>query len=246
MNFRFKYLFPFLALAFTWFVVSNFSSVNPIFLPRLQSVFLSFIHLFNVDFLLNQLLPSVNRIMLAFLLSSVISIPVGVLCGISKKVSDFIEPLFSFIRYLPVAAMIPLTILWFGIDNSQKIAVITIGVVFQLTLLVAIAVKSVPKELIETGRIMRLSKLQSVVKIILPCAAPSVWDSLRISAGWAWSYLVLSELVAGSRGVGYFVVQSQRYLQVENVFAGIVYIGLLGLLTDLVFRFLERRLFKWK
>jgi NitT/TauT family transport system permease protein len=243
---NYKQAIPFIVIIAFWYLVSSLKLVDPIFLPSFKKVIQSFITLFNADFILNQLLPSFKRVMGAFLISTAIALPTGILCGISKRISGFIEPLFSFIRYLPVAAMVPLTILWFGIDDSQKIAVITIGIVFQLTLLVALAIKAVPKELIETGIIMKLSKLQLVFKIILPYSMPAIWDSLRISAGWAWSYLVLSELVAGSRGIGYFIVQSQRYLQIENVFAGIIYIGVLGLLTDLFFRLIEMRFFKWK
>lgn len=244
--YKLKYLIPLVLVATLWIILSYLKIFDPIFLPPFKGVFSSFINLFNSDFLLNQLLPSFKRVMGAFLISTAIALPVGVLCGISKRISDFINPLFSFIRYLPVAAMVPLTILWFGIDDSQKIAVITIGIVFQLTLMIALSIEAVPVELIETGTIMKLSRRQQIFKIILPYSMPSIWDSLRIAAGWAWSYLVLSELVAGSHGVGYFIVQSQRYLQIENVFAGILYIGVLGLLTDVFFRLIQMRFFRWK
>jgi NitT/TauT family transport system permease protein len=112
-------------------------------------------------------------------------------------------------------------------------------------LLFAFDAASVPKELIEGGRTFGLTRFQIVRRIVLPWALPSMWDDMRVSAGWAWSYLVLAELVAGNRGVGYFVVQSQRYLQTENVFAGILFIGILGLATDLLFRFTASRLFRW-
>lgn len=160
-------------------------------------------------------------------------------------VARLLEPIFGFTRYLPVAALVPLCILWFGIDDQQKIAVITLGVVFQLVLLFAFDTASVPKELIEGGRTFGLTRFQIVRRIVLPWSLPSMWDDMRISAGWAWSYLVLAELVAGNRGVGYFVIQSQRYLDTDRVFAGILFIGILGLLTDLLFRFTGSRLFRW-
>lgn len=157
-----------------------------------------------------------------------------------------IHPLFGFTRYLPVASIVPLCILWFGVGDVQKIAVITIGVVFQLVLLLSYDSSSVPKELIESGATFGLKRHQILRRIVVPYAMPAIWDHLRISAGWAWSYLVLAELVAGNKGVGYFIVQSQRYLETEKVFAGIIFIGILGVLTDLLFRLSAKRLFRWQ
>ena len=127
----------------------------------------------------------------------------------------------------------------------MKKVFITLGVVFQLALLFAADTTSVPKELIEGGRTFGLSRWQIIWRIVLPWSLPAIWDDMRISAGWAWSYLVLAELVAGSRGVGYFIVQSQRYLETNNVFAGILFIGILGVITDLLFRVTAAKLFKW-
>jgi NitT/TauT family transport system permease protein len=141
--------------------------------------------------------------------------------------------------------LVPLCILWFGIGDAQKIAVITLGVAFQLVLLFAADSASVPKELIEAGRTFGLSRWQVIRRIVLPWSMPAIWDDMRISAGWAWSYLVLAELVAGNRGVGYFIIQSQRYLETDRVFAGIILVGILGALTDLLFRISASRLFRW-
>jgi NitT/TauT family transport system permease protein len=169
-----------------------------------------------------------------------------VLCGRVSSVARLLEPLFGFSRYLPVAALVPLCILWFGIADEQKIAVIILGVVFQLTLLFGFSTHSVPKELVEGGRTFGLSAFQIIRRIVLPWSLPSLWDNMRVSAGWAWSYLVLAELVAGNKGVGYFVVQSQRYLQTDRVFAGILFIGILGVITDMAFRVAAMRLFRWR
>jgi len=146
---------------------------------------------------------------------------------------------------LPVAALVPLCILWFGIGDAQKIAVITIGVVFQLILVISADSAAVPQELIEAGRTFGLSRSQVLWRIVVPWSMPAIWDDLRIAAGWAWSYLVLAELVAGDRGIGYFIIQSQRYLETDRVFAGILFVGILGVLTDLLFRVSGARLFRW-
>jgi NitT/TauT family transport system permease protein len=236
---------PFVGILLAWFFLTRTGIVDPIFLPGPGTTLRSFVSLLSANFFLQHLLPSLTRVGLAFLFSVLIALPLGVLSGQSAFVARLVQPLCGFTRYLPVAALVPLTILWFGIDDGQKIAVIMIGVVFQLTLLLAADTSSVPQELIEAGRTFGLSRTQVIWRIVLPSSLPAIWDDLRISAGWAWSYLILAELVAGNRGIGYFIIQSQRYLDTDRVFAGILMIGLLGVLTDLTFRLLGSRMFRW-
>ena len=228
-----------------WFLLTRGSIVNPIFLPKPESTARSFLSLLSARFLTEHVGPSLFRVGLAFVGSAAIAFPLGVASGQFQPAARFILPLCGFTRYLPVAAFVPLCILWFGIDHEQKIAVIMIGVVFQLTLLFAADTASVPTELVETGRTFGLSRFQIVQRIVLPWSLPAIWDDLRISAGWAWSYLVLAELVAGNRGVGYFIVQSQRYLETDRVFAAILFVGVVGALTDYAFRFGREKLFRW-
>jgi len=234
-----------LAVILLWWLLSQVGAIDPVFLPSPGNVARAFIGLFNGAFLWGHLVPSFFRVTAAFLLSVLIAFFVAVLCSQLAWVARLVEPVFGFTRYLPVAALVPLCILWFGIEDEQKIAVIAIGVVFQLTLLFVFDFLKVPQELVEAGRTFGLSRFQVVYRVVLPAAMPAVWDDMRISAGWAWSYLVLAELVAGNRGLGYFVVQSQRYLDIDNVFAGILFIGLLGAMTDGIFRITALRLFRW-
>jgi NitT/TauT family transport system permease protein len=236
---------PFALIVLAWYVLTRTGVVDPVFLPGPGATLKSFVSLLSVDFFWQQLAPSLTRVGLAFLLSVLIALPVGVVSGQNQLVARLVQPLCGFTRYLPVAALVPLTILWFGIDNGQKIAVIMIGVVFQLTLLLASDTASVPQELIEAGRTFGLTRGQIIWRVVLPSSLPAIWDDLRISAGWAWSYLVLAELVAGNRGIGYFIIQSQRYLDTDRVFAGILFIGILGVLTDLAFRLTASRIFRW-
>jgi NitT/TauT family transport system permease protein len=239
-------LVPFAAVVAIWHVLTQAGLVDPVFLPSPTSVFLSFVQLGSSDFLLTHLLPSTVRVAVAFLLSVAIAFPLGILSGQMQIMERLIHPLFGFTRYLPVASIVPLCILWFGVGDAQKIAVIVIGVVFQLVLLLAYDSASVPKELIESGWTLGLKRHEILRRIVVPFAMPAIWDHLRISAGWAWSYLVLAELVAGNKGVGYFVVQSQRYLETDKVFAGILFIGILGVITDLIFKLSAKRLFRWQ
>ncbi len=238
-------LAPVLLLLLVWYVLTATGTVNPVFLPSPGHTLRAFFNLWSANFFQQALLPSLIRIGGAFLLSVVIALPLGVLSGQIPTVARLVQPLCGFTRYLPVAALVPLCILWFGIGDGQKIAVITIGLVFQLTLLLTADSAAVPKELIEAARTFGLSRGEIIWRIVLPHSMPRMWDDLRIAAGWAWSYLVLAELVAGNRGIGYFIIQSQRYLETDQVFAGILFVGILGLLTDLLFRFSGSRLFRW-
>lgn len=236
---------PILLLLALWYVLTATGTVSSVFLPSPGQTARAFFSLWSASFFREELLPSLIRIGGAFLISVVIALPIGLLAGQIPTVARLVQPLCGFTRYLPVAALVPLCILWFGIGDGQKIAVITIGVVFQLTLLLSADSAAVPKELIEAGRTFGLSRSEIIRRIVLPGALPRMWDDLRIAAGWAWSYLVLAELVAGNRGIGYFIIQSQRYLDTDQVFAGILFVGLLGLLTDFLFRLSGARLFRW-
>ncbi len=240
-------LSPFLALLLVWYLLTRTEIISPIFLPPPDKVFSNLLQLFlSVNFLVNNLFPSVFRVTSAFLMSVFIALPLGIVSSQIAFISRLLEPIFGFTRYLPVAALVPLCILWFGIGDEQKIAVITLGVVFQLVLLFAFDTASVPHEFIESGRTFGLTRWQIVLRVVLPWSMPAIWDDMRISAGWAWSYLVLAELVAGNKGLGYFIIQSQRYLQTEKVFAGILFVGILGALTDMMFRIVASKLFQWK
>jgi NitT/TauT family transport system permease protein len=236
---------PFALVLAVWWSLTALEIIDPVFLPSPWRTFQSFLGLMSGEFFSQQLAPSSFRIGAAFLLSILIAAPVGIASSQIPLVARLVTPIFAFTRYLPVAAFVPLCILWFGIDDPQKIAVIVIGVMFQLTLLFAADTASVPGELVETGRTLGLTRFQILRRIVLPWSMPAIWDDLRISAGWAWSYLVLAELVAGNRGIGYFIVQSQRYLETDRVFAAIFFVGLLGALTDFAFRFSKTRLFRW-
>jgi NitT/TauT family transport system permease protein len=237
---------PFLIVICVWFGVTYGGLVDKVFLPSPGAVLVSFANLLNSAFLIGQLLPSLSRITVAFLLCVAVAFPLGVLSSQVPIVERMAHPVAAFSRYLPVAAFVPLCILWFGIDDAQKVAVIVLGVVFQLYLLVVADTTSVPAEMVESGRTLGLSRYEIVRRIVIPWSMPAVWDDLRISAGWAWSYLILAELVAGNRGIGYFIIQSQRYLDTDKVFAGILLIGILGLFTDLAFRMAGKRMFRWQ
>jgi NitT/TauT family transport system permease protein len=146
---------------------------------------------------------------------------------------------------MPAVAFVPLTILWAGVGDTQKFIILFIGTFFQEVLMIMDNVKTVPREMIQVSYTFGLTKWETLRKVILPAAMPGIWDTFRITLGWAWTYLVVAELVAANVGLGYRIMRAQRFLQTESIILGILVIGLLGLLTDYAFKWSYRRMFYW-
>jgi NitT/TauT family transport system permease protein len=215
------------------------------FLPTIAKTFAAAKIMFLEQKYYLDILITIRRVMLGFLITSVISIPIGILIGTYRPVESFFEPLFSFVRYLPVSAFIPLFILWIGIGEDQKVAVIIMGSLPPLILMAASSIKNISPELIQVSYTLGTSRLSVLWKVILPACMPSVVDSLRMVLGWAWTYVVVAEMVGANSGIGYRIIQSQRMLNVANIFTGILCIGLIGLFFDICFKLLYKICFSW-
>ena len=236
----------FLTLAILWWVVCESGLVPPIFLPSPDSVASRMTSLAADGTLWDDTKVSVYRIVTAFVLASVMAIPAGVMLGTYNVWRAMFEPLVDFIRYMPVVAFVPLTILWAGTGDIQKFLIIWIGTFFQQVLMVMDAVKRVPGDFVGLGRTLGLPGRKIIWRIVLPAALPEIWDTLRISLGWAWTWLVVAELVAATSGLGYRIVVSQRYFQTDAIIGYILLLGLFGLVTDQIMKNLEKVLFRYK
>jgi NitT/TauT family transport system permease protein len=188
---------------------------------------------------------SLYRISVGFLISTLFALPIGVLIGSYRAWEATIEPLVDFVRYMPVVAFVPLTILWTGTGDAQKFLIIWIGTFFQQVLLVMDNVKSVPRDFINLGRTLELSEKRILLRIVLPSAMPAIWDSMRISLGWAWTWLVVAELVAATSGLGYRITTAQRFFQTDTIFAYLLLLGVFGLTTDQAMKWGSRKLFRY-
>jgi NitT/TauT family transport system permease protein len=186
---------------------------------------------------------SVMRILIGFAIASAMAIPIGVLIGAYRFWEAAIEPLVDFIRYMPVVAFVPLTILWAGTDNTQKFLIIWIGTFFQQVLLIMDNTKRVPLDFVDIGRTLGMKDRSILRRIVIPAAAPGIWDSMRISLGWAWTWLVVAELVAATSGLGYRITTAQRFFQTDTIIGYILLLGFLGLVTDQVMKWVGRRAF---
>ncbi|POP32795.1 ABC transporter permease [Lactonifactor longoviformis] len=246
---RKKYLLlaaaAFLTVFLVWSAVSSAGMVKEIFLPRPSSVLRYYLTAVSDGTLWENTKISIIRISLGFLMAVVLGIPVGILVGTFAKTEAAVRPLCEFIRYMPVPAFVPLIMVWIGIGESAKVAVIFIGTFFQLVLMVADDALSVPGDLINAGYTLGADTKQAVFRILIPAMMPRLMETLRMMIGWAWTYLVSAELVAADTGLGYTILKSQRFLKTDAIFGGILLIGLLGLVTDRIFALLNKKLFPW-
>jgi NitT/TauT family transport system permease protein len=188
---------------------------------------------------------TVFRVMGGFVLAAVVAVPLGILMGAFKPIEAFFEPFVSFARYLPASAFIPLLILWAGVGEAQKLAVIFIGSVFQIVLMVALIVGSTRRDLIEAAYTLGAEAGAIVKRVMLPGAAPQIAESLRLVLGWAWTYVIVAELVGAESGIGHMIMDSQRLLDTGQMIFGIFCIGVIGLASDLLFKWTNQRLYPW-
>jgi NitT/TauT family transport system permease protein len=228
-----------------WSLIAASGIITPLFLPSPMAVAWAMIDSFiNLGYLWDVFV-STYRILVGFFLSAALAIPVGLLMGTYKPIEALIEPFNDFIRYMPVVAFVPLCILWVGTGDNQKVLVIFIGTYFQLVLMVAAAVSQVQREYLETYFMLAGSRAGVLRKVILPAAWPNIFDALRIAAGWAWSYLVVAELVAADVGIGFKILQAQRFLKTPYVISSIILVGILGIITDYLFKLASQTFFPW-
>lgn len=228
-----------------WWWLSGSGLMDKVFMPSPLDVLARVYTWFKDDGLLNDMWISTYRVVVGFALSAVLAIPLGLMIGTYRPVQALLEPLTDFIRYMPAVAFIPLVMLWVGIDESSKIAIIFIGTFFQMVLMVAEDVRRVPINQIEAAQTMGAARGEIVSLVIFQSAKPALLDTLRITMGWAWTYLVVAELVAANSGLGYSILKAQRFMQTDKIFAGIILIGLIGLAIDQLFRWLHRKNFPW-
>jgi NitT/TauT family transport system permease protein len=185
------------------------------------------------------------RVVGGFVLATVLAVPLGLAMGAYKPIEAFFEPFVSFARYLPASAFIPLLILWAGIGEAQKLLVIFIGSFFQLVLMVAVVVGNTRRDLVEAAYTLGTSDRTLLTRVLLPNAAPDIAEILRLVLGWAWTYVIVAELIGSSSGIGHMITDSQSLLATGQIIFGIIVIGLIGLVTDFAFKALNRRLYPW-
>ena len=219
--------------------------VRDMFLPAPDSVVRRGVQLAADGSLLQHTWASLQVVLLGFLVSSVIAVPLGLWMGTYRIVQAALEPVVNFIRYLPVTSFVPLFILWIGIGIEQRITVIFFGTFFQQLVMIADGARGVSRDLVNASYTLGTKQSEVVWHVIFPAALPGILDTLRVTMGWAWTYLVVAELVAANSGLGFISLKAMRGFQVDTIFLAIALIGLLGLVTDQLFRLLRQWVAPW-
>ena len=226
---------------------------NPVYLPAPHEVAIAFYTSFTTEpqrrseqWLHQSLWHSIQIIFWGFMLSSVIGVPLGILCGTFAAVSRIQEPFVEFFRYLPAPAFGALAVAILGIYDGPKIAIIFIGTFFQQVLVVANTTRQLNISLLEAALTLGANRRQLLFKVVIPGILPQLYRDQRILLGWAWTYLIVAELIGTSSGITWFITQQARYQNFDNVFAAIIMIGIIGLLSDVALAKLGKSLFPWE
>jgi len=228
-----------------WAAATLGGYVSPTFLADPFTMLREGVNLIVQHGFIKDILITIWRVFGGFLLAAALGIPLGMMMGAYKPVEAFFEPFISFSRYLPASAFIPLLILWAGTGETQKLLVIFVGSFFQIVLMVAVAVGNTRRDLVEAAYTLGASDRAIVTRVLFPAAAPEIAEISRLVLGWAWTYVIVAELIGASSGIGHMIMDSQALLNTGQIIFGIVVIGIIGLISDFLFKALNRRLFPW-
>ena len=233
-----------------WWLASHLHWVPPLFLPTPEVVFERL-----YESAAGQLTDaplaehfgwSMFRVFTAFIAACVTAIPIGVAMGVSRVMRGIFDPPIEFYRPLPPLAYLPLIVIWFGIDELSKILLIYLACFAPLAMSARAGVRSVSQEQIHAAYSMGATKQQVIFHVVVPAAMPEILTAMRIAIGFGWTTLVAAEMVAANKGLGQMVLNASNFLRTDIVIMGIVVIGVVAYLFDLLMRWLERRLVPWK
>ncbi|MCK8783033.1 ABC transporter permease [Roseomonas sp. NAR14] len=228
-----------------WALATEGGFVQPLFLASPGQTLRSGWSLLTEFGFLGDIAVTVGRVLGGFAIAALIGVPLGLLMGAFKPVEAFFEPFISFARYLPASAFIPLLILWAGVGEAQKLSVIVIGSVFQIVIMVSVIAGGTRPDLVEAATTLGARRGGILRRVIVPAAAPGIAEALRLVLGWAWTYVIVAELIGATSGIGHMIMDSQRLLDTGQMIFGIVTIGVIGLVTDFLFKAANRALFPW-
>ncbi|MGJ3253973.1 MAG: ABC transporter permease [Elainellaceae cyanobacterium] len=228
-----------------WAMMSYAGWVTPIFLPTPTAILKAGAEMFAQDNLIVDILVSCGRVAAGFFVAGIVGVPIGIAMGTFHSMESLFAPIVGTVRYMPVMAFVPLIVIWVGLGEASKIVIIFLGVVLYNAIMVADAVKFIPNEMINVAYTLGANRREVLFRVILPATFPSILDTLRVNISGAWNFLVIAELVAAQSGLGYTIVQAQRFLQTEKVLFCIALIGLIGLLIDYGLKFVSRLLTPW-
>ncbi len=249
MKWYIKLILPALVLA-VWEVVAILMN-NAYILPRVESVLVVFLtpfaDLYGCGSLLHNAWVSIYRVTLGFLIACLIAVPLGIILGRYPAAEEFSDSLIQILRPIPPMAWIPLSLAWFGLGHASIEFIIIIGCIFPILINTIDGVKRVKKSWVETAKIYQANEAQVITKVIVPAAGPAIWNGLRVGFGIAWMSVVAAEMMPGAvSGLGYLIMYAYNWGQVQTVIAGMIGIGIIGILMDQFFQYVLKKKFAWE
>lgn len=228
-----------------WCLLSYANIVPTVILPTPTEVLQAFPKLHSEEALVRSIGWSLYRVTMGFLLSAAVAIPLGLLMGTFPAVKAFFAPLVDPLRFLPISALVPLFLVWFGIEETMKIMLLFVGTFVYLLPLVVEAVENVDEVYLHTATTLGASKWQLVSQVLIPGSSPAIGEALRVMNGIGWTYVILAEIVNAPYGLGHLITVAGKRSHVDQIFAGVIVILLVGVASDFVIRMINKRLFSW-
>ncbi len=239
-------VFPFICLILFWMLLRASGLINPTLLPSPLEVAQTFWTHLTEGELVMHIVMSVQRVFFGLLLGMVLAVPVGFLVGWYKPVRRFVDPLINFFRALPPIALIPLVIVYLGIGEMAKIAILFYASFFAAVIVMYEGMTQISPVYIRVARTLGASDFEIFMKVMVPMTVPHMLTALRVALGVAWATLVASELVAAQQGLGAMIQNASAFFDLRTIYLGIISIGVLALLMDIALRLLSKRLVSWQ
>ncbi|WP_034300363.1 ABC transporter permease [Herbaspirillum sp. RV1423] len=229
-----------------WELICRSGAVDPVFLPAPSQVLARAIRMWDQNSLISNIAASGRRVMVGFFAAVVVSIPLGVVLGTSRVARAVLDPILSFLRPLPSMSWIPLTLLWFGITETQKYSIVFMGSVTPALLYVIDATQGIDPLLIRAARNLGANRWQVMREVILPGCMPQILSGMKVILGLSWTCVISAELVAAKEGLGFMIMNGKEFFQTDTVVLGMVLISFTVLITDMVFRLIQRSVLSWQ
>ncbi len=228
-----------------WVALSTVWATEGFAVPTIPATWRALVEMWREGELVGDFVASTRRVAIGYGVSVGIGIVLGMAIGSIASIDAFFEPQLGFLRYIPATALTPLFLIWLGIDEAPKIALIIVGTVFYNILMIADVVRAVPSELIKAASTLGAGRLTVLRRVILPHSWPGIVDVTRINLAAAWLMLVVAELLAAQDGLAFRIIRAQRFRRVDRMFALLLVFGLLGIISDLALRAIRKRTARW-
>jgi ABC-type nitrate/sulfonate/bicarbonate transport system permease component len=233
-------------LVLSWQLIANYSGIPPVFLPGPDRAWSALLSGFDGGELTQLTTATVERMIYGWVLASLAGIAAGALIGSSKLAREYVAPMLEIVRPVPVSAFMPVVMAFLGLTGTMVLVVIAIGSIWPVLLATVHGVSSVEPRLVEVGQSLRLGRLKTMWKIILPNAQADILAGMRVGLTVALILAVIGEMLTSENGLGWYVLQAARAYHSADLFAGVIVLGLIGLVSNLALQAIERRVLRWK